>query len=114
MLEQGQVYRLGEVEVVLVYMLVEVVLVCMNEGRVYMLVEVVLVYMLVEVVLVCRLVEEGLVCMLEEQELVCKLEQELVCRLVCMLMQLVCTLDIGLPQHMRHQRHSRCMHLRCM
>ena len=90
MLEQGQVYRLGEVEVVLVYMLVEVVLVCMP----------------VEVVLVCRLEEEELVCMLEEQELVCKLEQELVCRLVCMLMQLVCTLDIGLPQHMRHQRHS--------
>ena len=60
MLEQGQVYRLGEVEVVRVYKL-EVVLVCMNEGRVYMLVEVVLVYMLVEVVLVCRLVEEELV-----------------------------------------------------
>ena len=96
MLEQGQVYRLGEVEVVRVYKL-EVVRVCMNEEQVYML---------VEVVLVCRLVEEGLVCMLEEQELVCKLEQELVCRLVCMLMQLVCTLDIGLPQHMRHQRHS--------
>ena len=99
MLEQGQVYRLGEVEVVQVYRLgvVEEVRVCMNEEQVYML---------VEVVLVCRLVAEELVCMLEEQELVCKLEQELVCRLVCMMMQLVCTLDIWLPQHMRHQRHS--------